>query len=187
VEVREKLGKDPKVEERMSAFYHRVNDHNRVAFAGRKPPPVPPGKSGYVGIEICTSCHAEERKVWDRTAHARAYLTLSSQFKEYNLDCVGCHVTGYEKPGGSTVTVNATLQSVQCEECHGPGAAHVRSPGVPGLVAASPDLGMCVSACHHPPHVERFESFAAKQFIVGPGHGLPASAPWPAWALDGGH
>src|SRR5262249_48960540 len=35
VEVRDKLGSDPKVQERMAAYYRRVNDHNRTAFAGR--------------------------------------------------------------------------------------------------------------------------------------------------------
>jgi hypothetical protein len=185
-EVREKLGRDPKVEARMGAFYKRVNDHNRTAFAGRKPPPVPAGKSGYTGIELCSSCHFEEKKVWDLTAHARAFATLSKQFKEYNLDCVSCHVTGYEKPGGSTVTVNDNLRDVQCEECHGPGAAHAKSPEVKGLIDPSPPLAMCVSACHHPPHVESFDPAQAKQFILGPGHGMPDKAPWPAWARDGG-
>jgi len=185
-EVREKLGRDPKVEERMGAFYKRVNEHNRTAFAGRKPPAVPAGKSGYTGIELCSSCHLEEKLVWDRTGHGRAFATLSKQFKEYNLDCVSCHVTGYEKPGGSTVTVNDKLRDVQCEECHGPGAAHAKAPEVKGLIDPSPALGMCVTVCHHPPHVDNFDPAHAKQFILGPGHGMPDKAPWPAWARDGG-
>ena len=186
VEVREKLGRDAKVEQRMTSFYKRVNEHNKTAFAGRKPPEVPAGKSGYAGIELCSGCHLEERRVWDRTGHARAFATLSTQFKEYNLDCVSCHVTGYEKPGGSTVTVNETLRNVQCEECHGPGAAHVDAPTAKGLIDPSPPLSACVSACHHPPHVDDFDPAQAKQFIVGPGHGMPDNAPWPAWARDGG-
>jgi len=186
VEVREKLGRDPKIEQRMSSFYKRVNEHNKTAFAGRKPPEVPAGKSGYAGTALCSGCHFEERRVWERTAHARAYATLSRQFKEYNLDCVSCHVTGYEKPGGSTVTVNDTLRDVQCEECHGPGALHVDAPTAKGLIDPSPALTMCVSACHHPPHVENFDPVQAKQFILGPGHGMPDHAPWPAWARDAG-
>ena len=75
-----------------------------------------------------STCHEEARKVWDKTAHARAYATLSKEFKEYNLDCVSCHVTGYEKPGGSTVTLNDIARDVQCEECHGPGQAHAKAP-----------------------------------------------------------
>src|SRR6185295_10190303 len=62
IEVRERLGSDPSVKERMKAYYHRVDDHNRVAFAGRKPPEVPRGQSGYVGVEVCSLCHEEERR-----------------------------------------------------------------------------------------------------------------------------
>ncbi len=186
VEVREKLGSDPKVGERMGSFYRRVNEHNRVAFAGRKPPEVPRGTSGYVGAEVCSSCHEEERKVWDRTAHARAYATLSRQFKEFNLDCVSCHVTGYERPGGSTVTMNESLRDVQCEECHGAGQAHAKAPKKKGLVLREPRPETCVSSCHHPPHVEAFDPAKAKQLILGPGHGMPDDAPWPAWAADAG-
>jgi len=186
VEIRTRLGNDARVEERMKAYYRHVNDHNRAAFAGRKPPELARGQSGYAGIEICSSCHEEARSVWDRTAHARAYATLSTQFKEFNLDCVSCHVTGYEKPGGSTVTMNGSLRDVQCEECHGPGQAHARAPQKHGLISREPQTGLCVSSCHHPPHVDGFDPVRAKKFIVGPGHGMPVDAPWPSWATDGG-
>jgi hypothetical protein len=187
VEVKGAMGSDPKVKDRMASYYRRVNDHNRTAFAGRKPPEVPHGASGYVGIEVCSSCHEEARTVWDKTAHARAYATLSQQFKEYNLDCVSCHVTGYEKPGGSTVTFNESLRDVQCEECHGPGQAHAKAPKQKGLIVREPKLEMCVSSCHHPPHVEGFDAAKAKLLITGPGHGMPADAPWPAWSVDAGN
>jgi len=185
VEVREKLGSDPKVQGRMAAYYKRVNDHNRTAFAGRKPPAPRRGESGYTGIEVCTSCHEEERKVWDRTAHAQAYVTLAKQFKEYNLECVGCHVTGYEKPGGATVTVNESLRDVQCEACHGPGQAHAVAPDKKGLIVRDPKPELCTTSCHHPPHVEGFDVARAKPLVLGPGHGMPDDAPWPAWATTG--
>jgi hypothetical protein len=186
VEVRSQLGADPKVEERMKAYYRRVNDHNKVAFADRKPPEPTRGESGYAGVEACTICHEEAKNVWNKTAHARAYATLSQQFKEYNLECVSCHVTGYEKPGGSTVTMNALLRDVQCEECHGPGKAHAKAPKKAGLIVKEPRPELCVNACHHPPHVESFDPVKAKALIVGPGHGMPEDAPWPAWARDAG-
>jgi hypothetical protein len=181
-EVRESLGRDDQVRARMVEFYGRVNEHNKVAFAGRKPPPVAPGESAYVGIDVCTSCHQAERKVWDRTKHAHAYQTLVDGSKEYNLECVGCHVTGYERPGGSTVTANATLRNVQCETCHGPGEAHAKNPGKEGLVVRSPEPSLCTGACHHPPHVHTFDAGARRAEILGPGHGMADDAPWPAWA-----
>ncbi|MGK3999448.1 multiheme c-type cytochrome [Sorangium sp. So ce1024] len=171
VEVREKLGADKDVAAQLLAYYKRVNAHNKEAFADRVPEPVAKGEASYIGIDACTNCHDEERKVFDGTAHARAYATLQQDFKEYNLDCVSCHVTGYGKPGGSTVTHNASLQNVQCEECHGPGSLHAQDPEKKGLIVLSPPPESCVTQCHHPPHVEGFDPMAKMQLILGPGHG----------------
>jgi len=98
--------------------------------------------------------------------------TLSTQFKEFNLDCVSCHVTGYGKPGGSTVTFNGTLQNVQCEECNGPGSLHAKSPKKKDLIVAKPSTDVCL-ACHHPPHVEAFDAKEKMKLVLGKGHGLP--------------
>jgi hypothetical protein len=186
LEVRPELRNQESVQARMGTYYRRVNEHNREAFAGRKPPPLARGDVGYVGVEVCSTCHEEERKVWDRTAHAHAYATLAKQSKEYNLDCVSCHVTGYEKPGGSTVTMNASLRDVQCEQCHGPGQAHAKKPEQAGLITRDPKPELCTGACHHPPHVEAFDAVKSKALVLGPGHGMPDDAPWPAWMRDGG-
>jgi hypothetical protein len=172
VEVRESLGVDKDVAAEVLAYYRRVNEHNKSAFADRKPEAAADGQASYMGIENCTSCHAEERAVWDKTLHAKAYETLQKQAVEYNLDCVGCHVTGYEKPGGSTVTFVDKLKAVQCEVCHGPGSLHANDPNKKGLVIAKPDPKTCVSECHHPPHVEGFDPVAKMQQVLGPGHGL---------------
>ncbi|WP_104987800.1 multiheme c-type cytochrome [Sorangium cellulosum] len=171
VEVREKLGADKDVAGQLMAYYKRVNAHNKEAFADRVPAPPAKGEAGYIGIDACTNCHDEERKVFDATAHAHAYATLQEDFKEYNLDCVSCHVTGYGKPGGSTVTHNAALQNVQCEECHGPGSLHAKDPEKKGLITLAPPPESCVSQCHHPPHVEGFDPVAKMQLVLGPGHG----------------
>ena len=176
VEVREKLGSDASVAARMLAYYKRVNEHNRTAFADRKPPPAEPGQASYLGVEACTECHDEERKVWDATAHARAYETLEKGFKEFNLDCVSCHVTGYGKPGGSTVTFNEKLKDVGCEECHGPGSLHAKKPSDKKLIILKPEPQSCVSQCHHPPHVEGFDPVGKMKLVLGVGHG-PDPAP----------
>ncbi|MBT8482935.1 MAG: hypothetical protein HKP36_15230, partial [Myxococcales bacterium] len=96
--------KDSTVEALMRKHDKVVNDANRVAFANRKPPPLGPGDVAYVGSAACSGCHQPAYAWWSTTAHGHAYRTLQEQNKEYNLDCVGCHVTGYERPGGSTVT-----------------------------------------------------------------------------------
>lgn len=171
-EIRESLGLDPAIETELSGYYKAVNEHNRVAFADRLPQPPARGAAHYVGVEVCSSCHQAARRVWDGTQHAHAYATLSSQFKEFNLDCVSCHVTGYDKPGGSTVTHVELLRDVQCEVCHGPGSKHAANPEEDGTIMSSPSPSLCLD-CHHPPHVEHFDPVAKMAEILGPGHGRP--------------
>jgi hypothetical protein len=168
-EVRESLGVDPAVGAEMLAFYKRVNEHNRVALAQRLPPPAPSGTPSYVGVERCATCHKSQLAFWRETQHAAAYKTLSVQHKEFNLDCVGCHVTGYEKPGGSTVTHADLLQNVQCEACHGPGSLHAET-GLRKDIVGTPNPDTC-KGCHHPPHVsDDWKVEGAWPKILGPGH-----------------
>jgi hypothetical protein len=171
-EMRESLGKDPSIEAAMLAYYKAVDEHNRVAFADRLPLPQGPDQATYIGIDACASCHAQARTVWNGTSHAHAYATLASQFKEYNLECVGCHVTGYERPGGSTVTHVDKLRDVQCEVCHGPGSKHADDVFAPNAIVAKPQPAACLD-CHHPPHVEGFDPVVKMREILGPGHGMP--------------
>jgi hypothetical protein len=171
-EIRESLGKDKAIEGELVSYYKAVHEHNRMKFADRLPPDPEPGQPTYVGIAACSKCHPGARQVWDGTPHARAYVTLSSQFKEFNLDCVGCHVTGYDKPGGSTVTHVDRLADVQCEVCHGPGSQHALDPSDKKRIVGKPSASICLE-CHHPPHVEGFDPVAKMQGILGPGHGQP--------------
>jgi hypothetical protein len=170
-EMREELGKHDDTAARILAYYKRVNDHNEVALADLKPLPASPGEAAFIGVEACTECHQEERDVWDGTKHAHAYETLVDGFKEFNLECVSCHVTGYGKAGGSTVTHVEKLKDVQCETCHGPGSLHAKSPEEKGLVVLKPEPKSCVEHCHHPPHVEGFDAVAKMDLVLGPGHG----------------
>lgn len=170
-EVRESHGEDDRVASRLVAYYQKVNEHNKKLFAGKLPPPVEDGQSSYVGIEICSNCHLEERAFWDKTAHSGAYATLSRDHKEFNLDCVSCHVTGYEKPGGSTVTHVEKFTNVQCEVCHGPGSRHAENPADLELIKSAPPRSLCATTCHHPPHVGADWSVEkAWPHIIGEGH-----------------
>jgi len=170
VDVREKLGSEPASQKQLAAYYQAVNAHNREAFKDVLPPPVPDGQSGYAGVEACTSCHQSERVFWEKTPHRAAYATLAKQSKEFNLECVGCHVTGYEAPGGSTVAHVDGLKDVQCEVCHGPGSLHIGNPADPTLISV-PERSLCASKCHHVPHVHADWSVdLAWPVIVGEGH-----------------
>ena len=97
---------------------------------------------------------------------------MEKDHKQFNLECVDCHVTGYDKPGGSTVTHVDNLKDVQCEVCHGPGSRHVADPANKEFIVKTPEKSMCASACHHPPHVgPNWNVEEAWKKIIGPGHG----------------
>jgi hypothetical protein len=123
----------------------------------------------FVGAERCARCHDAAYVFWNNTPHARAYWTLTSQHQEQNAACIGCHVTGFEQPGGSRLNAVAGLDAVQCENCHGPGSRHIQS-GARAFIRVEPSREEC-RACHHEPHVARgWDVEAAWKKIVGPGH-----------------
>jgi hypothetical protein len=172
VELPTQSPRDPAVSRLMREHDKAVNQANRAAFANLKPPALGPDDIAYVGSAACSGCHAGAYTWWRNHSHGTAYLTLQQRHKEFNLDCVGCHVTGYEQPGGSTVTHNLdmALVGVGCESCHGPGAAHVANPEVE-VVRMTPE-STCV-ACHNEEHSDLFDYEAYLKTLVVPGHGLP--------------
>jgi len=176
VALRRALPSDREVETLMREHDKAVNDANRIAFADLKPPPLGPDDVAYVGSAACGACHQTAFAWWRNHSHGVAYLTLQQRSKEYNLDCVGCHVTGYEQPGGSTVTHNldGQLRNVGCESCHGPGAAHAKDPAV-AIVRTTPE-STCV-VCHNEQHSDLFDYDAYVKTLVVPGHGLPPATP----------
>jgi hypothetical protein len=173
IPLTKKAPRDRQVEKVMRKHDQAVNQANRIALADLEPPPVGPDDVAYVGSSACSGCHDKAFAWWRNHGHGVAYLTLQQRSKEFNLDCVGCHVTGYEQPGGSTVTHNldGALTGVGCESCHGPGAAHSEDPEV-AIVRHTPE-STCV-VCHNEQHSDLFDYDAYLKTLVVPGHGLPA-------------
>ena len=158
----------------VDAYDARVNDHNQRVFASVRAPEPAPGQARYVGSDSCAQgqCHGEAYAQWRTTPHAHAYATLTTRHKQFNLSCVGCHVTGYQQPGGSTVAHVEGLIDVGCENCHGPGSLHVADPTSPStLVRAVPET-VC-ARCHTPEHSDLFQYAAYRERVLGPGHGRP--------------
>jgi hypothetical protein len=164
------------IAEQLDTYDRKVNDHNRVTLADRKPLPAPEGSAHFAGSESCKSCHESAYSWWRKTKHGNAYATLQKVHKEFNLSCVGCHVTGYNQPGGSTVTHVENLIDVGCENCHGAGSLHNAEPHKAGLIARDTPEKVCVT-CHTHEHSDRFAYDAFKTLMVVPGHGLPAKSP----------
>ena len=173
VELDPETPRDGAVREVLDRLDIRINDHNREAYADRAPPPLAEGQPDYVGSVRCQSCHRAAYTWWRAHPHGRAYETLTSRHKEFHLECVGCHVTGYELPGGSTVTHNddGALVDVGCEVCHGPGGQHVQSPHAANI-RRDPNERLCVG-CHNEEHSDLFVYDAYRATLLVPGHGRP--------------
>ena len=131
----------------------------------------------YAGTQQCIGCHAEATAVHAGTAHARAWATLTQAHKACDLSCVGCHVVGWEQPGGFChLADSAPYQNVGCESCHGPGEGHAQHPferaqWAPTFVRNTPE-STC-RGCHNAEHSDQFDFATYRPRILGPGHGAP--------------
>jgi len=162
------LATDGQTKKALHGYDGWVATANQKRFAGVKAPKAAQGQAAYVGTEECSNCHDEAAEFWKTTVHARAYETLVAANKQFDLSCVGCHVTGFRAPGGSEVVENEGLRDVQCEQCHGPGSLHADDDAIPLKTAVPADL--CLQ-CHTPEHSDTFEYDAYLRDILGEGHG----------------
>lgn len=127
-------------------------------------------RPGVVGSQACVGCHAPAEAMWRKTKHPQAYASLQAVGKQYHLDCVGCHVTGWKaRQGVCRIDESAGREEVGCESCHGPGSAHVETP-LKTNIARAADANVCVT-CHNHENSPHFDFDAYVQKIVGPGHG----------------
>ena len=103
--------------------------------------------SGYkfVGSESCNECHDEEYAIWEEGVdmdgegpHFRATMDLIEPPnnrgdipRHYDPECLSCHVTGWNPQdffpyvSGYMKESDKLLYGNGCENCHGPGSAHV--------------------------------------------------------------
>ena len=105
---------------------------------GLKPQPHPSGKR-FVGSETCGECHTKAFEIWSGTPHAHAMDSLvhppnsrGDIPRHFDPECLSCHVTGWEPQkfypfasGYTSLEKTPALQHNGCENCHGPGSAHV--------------------------------------------------------------
>ncbi|HUS67743.1 MAG TPA: multiheme c-type cytochrome [Kofleriaceae bacterium] len=173
VRIRKQLACDTDVVAAQRAFDQKAGDAAVAAVKAKGPPPAAKkGEAGYVGIEECSMCHQSQVEFWKTTVHAKAWETLVGLGKDKSFDCVGCHVTGWEEPGGSNLAFNESLRDVQCENCHGPGSRHVEANGKEKTPSLRPGDGVeaCMK-CHTPEHSDTFDREAYLRDVTGKGHG----------------
>lgn len=115
--------------------------------------------SPFAGAVVCGSCHPQAFKAWQASKHAQAYDTLKKAQKHEDPACVGCHVVGFDRPGGfASEHASPQFVGVQCENCHGAAREHSQNPAAK-KPAGKADFSTCVS-CHHNPHSPAFKPAA---------------------------
>jgi hypothetical protein len=138
--------------------------------------PVASGQSRYLGRAECVDCHPEADAFWQKTKHAKAWATLVKAEKTFDSECVGCHVTGWQKPGGTILGKTEKLTDVQCEVCHGPGSRHVDSGGDATLIQRNVPKTRCFN-CHNEHHSPKFNYDTYVRRITGQGHARRSVTP----------
>lgn len=132
-------------------------------------------EAAFVGTAACIKCHQDPGSVWRSTAHSHAYATLEQVHKQYDLDCIRCHVVGTNAPGGvCRVDKVAGRENVGCESCHGRGSLHAARPKKVLMPVVAPGEQNC-RVCHTPENSTAFDFASYLPKILGPGHGEPAS------------
>lgn len=195
VPIRRRLPRDPEVAKQMKALDRAIGEANLAALSG-PPPPAGPREPRYVGNAGCAgACHFHDDAIasWKGTHHAGAWKTLVDGGKDLSYDCVGCHATGFDRPGGSNLWTLARwqrapipdggaparapdsragpdLRDVQCEVCHGPGSLHAQNPGKHPIPVPRPTETRCLE-CHTKEHSDTFQFEAYLRDILGEGHG----------------
>ncbi len=116
---------------------------------GVKPQPHPSGRR-FVGSETCGECHTKAFAKWKETTHAKATDSLvkppnnrGNIPRHYDPECLSCHVTGWEpqkffpyESGYLSLEKTPRLTQNGCENCHGPGSAHVAAENGQGNSSA---------------------------------------------------
>ncbi len=194
----QQVGNDADAQKLVDAYDQRVAQLN-LAEARRQPETCPAaarGELAFVGAAACVQCHEDAAAFWTQTKHARAYQTLVTVEKQFSLDCVRCHVTGWQQPGG-VCRIDRTQfggpgidgkgvgrRDVQCEDCHGPGSDHLKDETGAFIQRKVPE-STCMR-CHEAANSPHFDDARYRPFIVGPGHGKPLAKGEKPHPLPGG-
>jgi cytochrome c554/c'-like protein len=168
------LPSDPEVLKVVTAYDADVGKMNLewAKAHGQDCPAPEKGQAAFVGNASCAECHAESFPVWETSKHHHAWKTLEDAGKQFHLNCTGCHVTGWEKPGGvCRLDKVAGRENVGCESCHGPGSLHAEDPSATNITAR-PGQEVCVT-CHNRENSPHFDFATYVPKILGPGHGHP--------------
>lgn len=107
-------------------------------------------ENAYIGAGKCKMCHKAEFESWCETPHATAFSRLEGE-NATKEECVKCHVVGFGEAGGFNMEEpDEAFENVQCENCHGPGQAHMKAKAdeKAATIVTTPTEESCV-VCHN--------------------------------------
>ena len=120
--------------EMQTALVKYQNELETLGLEGLELAGVGHPRDQFVGSAVCADCHTEATEVFEETPHAHATQTLVDMKppRHYDPECLSCHVVGWDpqrffpyRSGYFGLQATPHLQGNGCENCHGPGAAHV--------------------------------------------------------------
>lgn len=163
----------PEAMQAMAAYDERVKalffEQVAAAETHRKASP-------YAGAEACKTCHLPAYVIWKGAKHSQAIVELQRVGKQFDPECLACHVVGLGSGGYISQDATPELANVQCENCHGPAKAHAADPVIKPVPPAGstarglPGEGTC-RTCHRGSHSPTFDfaSYWPKILHTGPG------------------
>jgi hypothetical protein len=163
----------PEMQQLMAAYQGQLE---QLGFEGlglrpkTSPRATKPGDATgmFVGSAKCGECHKTAFAIWSKTKHAQATQSLATVNppRLHDPECLSCHVTGWSPKeflpyasGFLSTSETPQLEGNGCENCHGPGAAHVAAEGGRDLVSrdqlraamrltkSTVELNLCIN-CH---------------------------------------
>jgi hypothetical protein len=133
--------KDSADVQRLFVEYQRRLETEGFSGLGLTPGPHPRGQGGddpalgtFAGSSSCRECHPTAYGIWSTTGHAHATETLTKLDppRQFDPECISCHSTGWNaqeyvpyETGFVGIEETPEMVSNGCENCHGPGQAHV--------------------------------------------------------------
>jgi Cytochrome c554 and c-prime len=127
-----RFGDSPRMKRALASYQDSLKQSGFEGL-GIKPQTSPDGRT-FVGSQACSECHTKAFAIWKKTPHATALETLVKLDppRQYDPECLSCHVTGWEPQKnfpltGGFLSLEKTpeLAGNGCENCHGPGSRHV--------------------------------------------------------------
>jgi hypothetical protein len=125
----------PRISELFVA-YQDVLKSQGLSGLGLKP--VAHVQGQFVGSETCGECHTRAYEKWLETPHHHATASISEPTershipRHFDPECLSCHVTGWNpqaffpyETGYVDLEKSVAMHGSGCENCHGPGHAHV--------------------------------------------------------------